>query len=442
MKLSNKAFSNDAARFFFAFLLVFLLTISVRPMLSLAADTNGSATQTDISLATVSDIPDQTYTGSAISPAVTITYENGTVTLVQGTDYVVTYSNNTNVGTATVTITGRGSYTGSLEKTFLINPQATVLSALSSYCNGFKATWTKVAAQTTGYQIQYSTSSSFTGSAVATMTISDPSTVTKSYTVSNSNTTYYVRVRTYKTVDGKDYYSAWSDAKSLKTGGIVSKSGKKYYKYSNGSYAKNKFVTIGSKTYYFNSKGVMATGWAKISGSYYFFNRSTGVQKKSTTVDGIKLKANGKAVVNSSKKTFINTMITARKILLANTKTTDSKATKLKKCFNWVLKHPYKRYRILAQARTSKNWICTYANDVFKKGNGCCVSEACAFAFLAHECGYTSYVCDDTGHAWTEINGKVYDTLFAEAKNYKKYYGSSYSTAGLHRSNKTRLRAS
>ncbi|MCD7766423.1 MAG: hypothetical protein LUH53_07920 [Lachnospiraceae bacterium] len=407
------------------------------------ADASGTAAQTDLSLTTVSDIPDQTWTGSAISPAVTITYENGTITLIQGTDYVVTYSKNTDVGTASVTITGTGSYSGTIEKTFRINPQPTTLTALTAYCNGFKATWTKVSAQTTGYQVQYSSSSTFAEDSTGTLSISDPSTVSKSITVANANTTYYVRVRTYKTVNGQEYCSAWSNTKSLKTGGIVTKSnGKKYYKYDSGSYAKSKFVTISGKTYYFDSKGVMTTGWAKISGSYYFFNRSTGVQQKSTTVDGIKLKSNGKATVNSSKKTFINTMITARKYMLANTKPTDSKATKLKKCFNWVLKHPYKRYRRLAEVRSTKNWICTYANDVFKKGNGCCVSEACAFAFMAHECGYTAYVCDDTGHAWTEINGKVYDTLFAEAKSFSKYYGSTYKTAGLHRSNKTRLRAS
>ncbi|MCD8012976.1 MAG: hypothetical protein LUG99_07355 [Lachnospiraceae bacterium] len=397
---------------------------------------------TDISLAAVSDIPDQVYTGTAISPTLTVTCDNGASILVQGTDYDVSYSQNTEVGTASVTITGMGTYTGSMVKTFSIVPQVPVFSKLKAYCNGFKATWKKVAEQSTGYQLQYSTDKSFDDSSTVTKTIKDPSTVTLSCLVSDSKKTYYVRVCTYKTVDGIKYASAWSDVKSIKTGGIVTKSGNKYYKYSNGSYAKNKFVTIGSKTYYFDSKGVMATGWKKISGSYYFFNRSTGVQKKNASVDGIKLKANGKAVVNSSKKTFIDTMITARTVMLANTNTSDSKAAKLKKCFDWVLKHPYHRYRILPQARLSGNWICTFANDEFVNGNGCCVSEACAFAFLAHECGYTAYVCDDTGHAWAEINGKVYDTLFAEAKNYSQYYGSSYQTAGLHRSNKTRLRAS
>ena len=58
------------------------------------------------------------YTGKALTPAVTVTY-NGT-RLVNGTDYVVTYSNNKEPGTATVKVTGQGSYSGSLSKTFQI----------------------------------------------------------------------------------------------------------------------------------------------------------------------------------------------------------------------------------------------------------------------------------------------------------------------------------
>jgi hypothetical protein len=59
----------------------------------------------------VAAIPDETYDGTPKTPAVTVT--NGTIPLVLGTDYNVTYSNNTNAGTANVTITGMGNYTGS-----------------------------------------------------------------------------------------------------------------------------------------------------------------------------------------------------------------------------------------------------------------------------------------------------------------------------------------
>ena len=73
----------------------------------------------DVSKATVVDIPDQPYSGNQIKPAVTVTV-NGE-TLVANTDYTVEYSNNVNVGKdATVTITGKGNYTGTITKTFEI----------------------------------------------------------------------------------------------------------------------------------------------------------------------------------------------------------------------------------------------------------------------------------------------------------------------------------
>ena len=71
---------------------------------------------------TVDTIPAQTYTGNAITPSVTV--KDGTTTLTLNNDYMVTYSNNTNVGTATVTISGAGNYAGSTgSRTFTINPK-------------------------------------------------------------------------------------------------------------------------------------------------------------------------------------------------------------------------------------------------------------------------------------------------------------------------------
>ena len=66
----------------------------------------------------VASIPTQVYTGSAIEPAVTV--KDGETTLTLGTDYEVAYSNNVNAGTATVTITGKGNYSGETAATFTI----------------------------------------------------------------------------------------------------------------------------------------------------------------------------------------------------------------------------------------------------------------------------------------------------------------------------------
>ena len=74
-------------------------------------------------------IPDQTYTGSAVRPEVVAAL--GVYTLVEGTDYTVSYSNNTNVGTATVTITGKGNFTGTMSTTFKIVSSGTPTTDLS-----------------------------------------------------------------------------------------------------------------------------------------------------------------------------------------------------------------------------------------------------------------------------------------------------------------------
>ncbi len=221
---------------------------------------------------------------------------------------------------------------------------------------------------------------------------------------------------------------------------IVKENGESYYKNATGKKVKNKFVTVGKKIYYFGKNGAMEKGWMKKGKNYYFFDRSTGVMKKKGKADGISINKDGTAKVSKDAKKKVETMILAKKIVKKQTKATDSKQDKLKKCFNWVMKAPYKRYRIIAKVRTQKNWDVDYANDIFKKGKGCCVSMSSAFAYLAKECGYSKvYLCDDSEHAWVEIGGKVYDVLFARAKSYDKYFNSTYKTAKLVKVNKLKI---
>ena len=73
---------------------------------------------------TVSDVEDKTYTGSAITPEVEVKDTARNTVLTKNTDYTISYKNNVNAGTATITITGKGNYTGTVEKTFKINGDA------------------------------------------------------------------------------------------------------------------------------------------------------------------------------------------------------------------------------------------------------------------------------------------------------------------------------
>ena len=84
----------------------------------------------NVKAATVTAIKDQAFTGNAVKPApavkLAVTQGSGaaavkkTLTLKAGTDYTVSYKNNTDPGTASLTITGKGNYTGAVTKTFKI----------------------------------------------------------------------------------------------------------------------------------------------------------------------------------------------------------------------------------------------------------------------------------------------------------------------------------
>ncbi len=100
-------------------------TITVKPKSTNGKYTGTASTTFTIKKATLSNdtctisaIPDQTFTESEIKPEPTLTV-NGR-TLVKGTDYTVVYKDNTNVGTATITIKGQGNYTGTYTGSFTI----------------------------------------------------------------------------------------------------------------------------------------------------------------------------------------------------------------------------------------------------------------------------------------------------------------------------------
>ncbi len=80
-----------------------------------------------VSTLTIDSISNQTYTGAAISPTVVV--RDGSTTLTLSTNYTVAYTSNTNAGTARVTITGTGNYSGANPQTFAILPKAVILQA-------------------------------------------------------------------------------------------------------------------------------------------------------------------------------------------------------------------------------------------------------------------------------------------------------------------------
>ena len=168
-------------------------------------------------------------------------------TLTAGTDYTVTFSNNTNIGTASVTITGIGGYTGSKTLNFTITaagqpnpggnqntgttnqqgeniskpvktaakPKIVTLSSVKS--NQKKAVtvkWKKVP-RASGYIVQLSTDKKFKKD-LKKVTISKSKTVSKTVGKLKAGKKYYVRVCAYVKSGGKKIQGKWSKAKTVK----------------------------------------------------------------------------------------------------------------------------------------------------------------------------------------------------------------------------------
>ena len=143
---------------------------------------------------TVSDISDQSYTGSSICPSPTVTC-NG-VTLSKGTDYALTYSDNKSAGTATITITGKGNYNGTLTKTFSITkikPAITTSSSKYAYAR-YKSF--SLGAKSIGGKLTYSSSNKSIARVSSTGTVTTGSTsgiatiTVKSAATANTYTAY------------------------------------------------------------------------------------------------------------------------------------------------------------------------------------------------------------------------------------------------------------
>ncbi len=161
--------------------------------------------KTDLSKAVVASVSKQVYTGKAIKPALKVTC-NGKA-LKENTDYTVTYSNNVNTGLAKAVIQGRGDYEGSKNISFKIIPKSVKLKSVkSNEKKTVKVTYEKAKGKVSGYQIVYSTNRAF--SSVKAVRTTKTSYTLKSLT---SRKTYYIKVRAYKTIDGKRTYGTYGN---------------------------------------------------------------------------------------------------------------------------------------------------------------------------------------------------------------------------------------
>ena len=350
-----------------------------------------------------------TYMARPLVPSVKVWNRDGE-RLVEGTDYTCKITNATNVGTATITVKGKGNYIGTLTKNFKVIKADISKASLKNISSAYPYTGKAVKPAPT---LTYKTKTLKSGT---------------DYTISYKNNT---KIGTATlTITGKGNFSG-SRSKTFKierTGWETENGWKVYYYLNKKSTGK---TDIGGSTYFFDANGYMQTGWQKIGDYYYCFDRITGKLVKGTTVNKIKVDASGKAVeLTTYGKQRIATMMNAHRIMLEQTKPTDTMAEKRLKVFKWEYStHYYKQWRLINNVyRQSDEWDILFANDIFQRGRGCCVSDACAAAFLFLEIGYTDiWVCHDTGHGWMIMGGRLYDPLFAEARNFNLNYNAAGS---------------
>ena len=159
------------------------------------------------------------YNGKSREPGVKVIDRKGHTVGKQ--QYQVVYQDNVDVGQGTVRIYFSGDYSGNKKENFIILPEETSLSKLKARKRGFSIKWKKQGRQTSGYQIQYSTSSKFARKSTKSILLKSNKTTSKVISKQKAKKKYYVRIRTYKTVkiNGKTtkLYSKWSKVKLVET---------------------------------------------------------------------------------------------------------------------------------------------------------------------------------------------------------------------------------
>ena len=182
--------------------------------------------------------------------------------------------------------------------------------------------------------------------------------------------------------------------------------------YQNGKKAKG-LTRIGSKDYYFNEKGHQGTSWRKIQNDYYFFKtgrKTKGYMLKDTKVNGIRLDAQGKAIL-SSKRAARKAKLMAKisEYLDQHTKSSDTKKKKLRDIYDYMRRNI--KFKFTTHFREKdRNWDIWCANKLLKNNYADCHPFACAFSYLANAIGYKDVMIESAkSHSWTRIGDKYYD---------------------------------
>ncbi|MBR1765241.1 MAG: transglutaminase domain-containing protein [Ruminococcus sp.] len=397
-----------------------------------------------------------TYTGKAITPEPTLKI-NG-VKLVKDRDYTVSYKNNVKCGqlTATVTLTGMGSYTGTTERQFNINPRdISSLRATIPYISyTYKGTAIKPTptlkyngeklVSGTDYTVSYKNNvncgeltatvtltgkGSFKGSTTRQFTIKQNDISDNRATIPSLNYDYKgsavkptptLKINGIKLVAGTDYTVSYS-ANNKPGVGTVKLTGK------------GNFKGTTSRTFNINK---LSQGWHTISGNIYYFG-ADGLIVKTGSPDGYTVTSTGAMTAQSAAlKAEVDSFIEKY------TKPTASAEDNLRAVFLRV--STGSTYERLEDFDESAGWQVRFAYYIMTKHKGNCYKFGAEFCYLARALGFDAKCvvarCAKMGggttpHCWVEINMNgttyVYDPDMYNATRNIGYYKFTYSTAPM-----------
>lgn len=224
------------------------------------------------------------YTGSAITPEPTV--KIGTTVLAKDTDYNVSYSNNTEAGTATVTITGIGAYEGTKSVDFQIVPKGWYWSSKDGewyyYRDGSAVTDTWIKAKSGWCWMDGSgklTRNRWIQSGGAWYYLNADGYMAANQWVKTSGVWYFVdangkmQTNQWKKSNGKWYYLKNTGAMAANQ--WIKASGGWCWMGSDGVMAANKWIKTGGAWYYLKSDGYMAANqWVKAKGGWCWMSGS------------------------------------------------------------------------------------------------------------------------------------------------------------------------
>ncbi len=161
------------------------------------------SSRVSISKAKFSKVGYKIYNGKTKKPSVKVTYKGKTLT--KGRHYTVSYQNNTKIGTASIVIKGKGSYKGSKTIEFKIRPRRGTVKKLIRRSSTSVQVNIHAIKGVKKFRIRYSVHKNMKNAVKLNTT--NRKKIVKGL---KKGKTYYIQVRGYKKVNGKNYYGRWS----------------------------------------------------------------------------------------------------------------------------------------------------------------------------------------------------------------------------------------